>query len=83
MQHLMRVVLTISVYWCVNSFKKNVEAYTAEREKRIREERLAEEQRIKNANREIPSVEVNGDTPEGDTDDTTKPATSEMNYLEN
>jgi hypothetical protein len=77
------VVLTTSAYWCVSSFKKSFEAYPAEREKRIREEKLAEEQRVKNANREISSVETNGDTPEGDTDDTTKPATSEMNYLEN
>lgn len=36
---------------------QSFEAYTAEREKRIREEKLAEEQRIKNANREIPSVD--------------------------
>jgi hypothetical protein len=35
----------------VQSFEK----YTAEREKRIREEQLTEEQRVKNANRDIPS----------------------------
>lgn len=36
--------------------KQSFYSYTAEREKRIREERLTEEQRVKSANREIPSV---------------------------
>lgn len=67
--------------------EQSYEAYTAEREKRIRAERLAEEQRIKNATRDFPSVDAKGDTTEapttsGNTGDE-KSTASEMNDIEN
>lgn len=67
--------------------EQDFEEYTAEREKRVREERLAEEQRIKNATRDFPSVDAKGETTEtttasGDTGDE-KSTASEMNDLEN
>jgi hypothetical protein len=67
--------------------EQDFDEYTAEREKRISEERLAEEQRIKNATRDFPTVDAKGDTKEattasGDTGDEESTA-SEMNDLEN
>jgi hypothetical protein len=67
--------------------EQDFDEYTAEREKRISEERLAEEQRIKNATRSFPTVDTKGDTTKenttsGDTGDEESTA-SEMNDLEN
>jgi hypothetical protein len=67
--------------------EQDFDEYTAEREKKITEERLAEEQRIKNATRDFPTVDAKGETKKenttsGDTGDEESTA-SEMNDLEN